>query len=113
MKMAIVGSRTFNEYETLRATLEPYKDKITEIVSGGARGADTLGERWAKEHNKKITIFYPDWDTHGKAAGFIRNKDIVENSDGVVAFWDGKSKGTVHSMKLAEKLDKPLKVVGF
>jgi len=113
MKLAIIGSRTFNDYETLKATLEPYERSITEVISGGAKGADTLGERWAIEHNKETTIFYPDWNKLGKSAGFIRNKDIVENSDGVLAFWDGKSKGTQHSFTLCKKLDVPLKVVVF
>ena len=58
-------------------------------------------------------IFRPDWDRYGKAAGIIRNKDIVENSNMVIAFWDGKSKGTASSIELAKKMDKNLKIVYF
>ena len=57
MRIAIIGSRTFNDYELLQETLENYKDQISVIVSGGARGADTLGERWAKENNIKTDIY--------------------------------------------------------
>jgi len=113
MRIAIIGSRTFNDYELLQETLENYKDQISVIVSGGARGADTLGERWAKENNIKTDIYYPDWDKHGKSAGYIRNKDIVNNSDGVIAFWDGQSKGTQHSFCLCDELGVPIKIVKF
>lgn len=112
-KIAIIGSRTFDDYKLLCKTMEPYKDKIGTIVSGGANGADTLGERWAKENNKETLIFYPDWDKYGKKAGYLRNHKIVENSDGVIAFWDGKSKGTQHSFSLCERLKIPIKIVQF
>lgn len=112
-RIAIIGSRTFNDYELLSNSLEPHKHKISVIVSGGARGADRLGERWANENNIQTDIYYPDWNKHGKSAGYIRNKDIVENSDGVIAFWDGKSKGTLHSISLCEKLGKPISIVKF
>lgn len=111
MKIAIIGSRDFTDKSLLNKTLEPYKPKITYIVSGGAHGADTLGEEWAKENGIETQIFYADWDKHGKRAGFIRNVDIIENCDGCIAFWDGESKGTKHSISLCEKYDKPLKIV--
>lgn len=113
MRIAIIGSRGFNNYTLLQSTLEKYKDKITVVVSGGARGADTLGEQWAKENDKDTDIYLPDWDKHGKGAGFIRNTKIVKNSDGVIAFWDGKSRGTQHSFELCEKFNKPIKIVKF
>lgn len=113
MKIAIIGSRTFSDYSLLEETLKPYEDKITTIMSGGAKGADELGERWANEKEKETIIFYPDWDTYGKRAGYIRNKKIVENSDGVIAFWDGKSKGTQHSFRLCKELNVPLKKIIF
>lgn len=111
MKLAIIGSREFNDYELLQTTLERYKDKINIVVSGGARGADSLGERWAKDNNKKTLIFPADWDKYGKRAGYIRNEDIIKNSDCVIAFWNGISKGTKHSIDLASKFDKPIKIV--
>lgn len=112
-RIAIIGSRTFNDYDLLSKTLEPYKDGISLIVSGGARGADSLGEKWAKENKKSTRIFLPEWKKHGKSAGYIRNKDIVKNSDGVIAFWDGQSKGTQHSFKLCDEMNVPLKIVKF
>jgi len=112
-KIAIIGSRTFNDYELLVSTMESYKDYISVIVSGGAKGADSLGERWAKENNIETDIYYPDWDKYGKKAGFLRNKQIVENSDGVIAFWDGESKGTQHSFRLCDELEIPIKIVKF
>lgn len=111
MKLAIIGSRDFNDYNLLVKTLEPYKSKVTLVVSGAARGADILGEKWAKENNIQTLIFPADWDKHGKRAGFIRNEDIIRNCDGVIAFWDGISKGTSHSLSLSERYNKPLKII--
>jgi len=111
MKLAIIGSRTFNNYELLQETLEPYKPKLTLVVSGAARGADKLGEYWARENKIETLIFPADWDKHGKKAGFIRNEDIIKNCDCCIAFWDGESKGTKHSISLCEKYNKPVKIV--
>lgn len=111
MRIAIIGSRNFNDYNLVTETLLPYKSKITLIVSGGAKGADSLGEKWAIKNNIQTLIFPADWDKHGKRAGFIRNEDIIKNCDGVLAFWDGGSKGTAHSLSLAEKYNKPIKIV--
>jgi hypothetical protein len=113
IKLAIIGSRDFGDYKLLCETLSPYLPKINLVVSGGARGADKLGERWAKENNIQTLIFYANWDKHGKAAGFIRNEDIIKNCDCVIAFWDGKSKGTSHSLSLAKKFGKPTKIINF
>jgi len=113
MKLAIIGSLGFDNYDLLKSTLEQYKDKITEVVSGGTKGADSLGDRWANENDKNTNIFLPDWEKYGKRAGFVRNTDIVENSDAVIAFWDGESKGTQHSFGLCEKSNKPLKIIRY
>jgi hypothetical protein len=104
--LGVVGSRTFNDYELCKKTLDKIVKKLLNkheqiiIVSGGANGADSLAKKYAKEHKIKIIEFLPNWDKHGKAAGFIRNKDIIEKSDILVAFWDGKSAGTLSSIKL-------------
>ena len=111
MKLAIIGSRNFNDYKLLCKSLEPYKSKITLVVSGGAKGADSLGEQWAKENNIEILIFLPDWNKFGKKAGFIRNEDIIKNCDCCIAFWDGESRGTAHSISLCENYNKPLKII--
>ena len=114
----VVGSRTITDYNYIKETLDYFlqnKSEIT-IVSGGARGVDSLAERYAKEHNYELKIFPADWDKYGKSAGYIRNdemhKYISQFSDrGIVAFWDGKSKGTAHNFGLATKYDTPIKIV--
>ena len=105
LKIAIIGSRSFNDYELVKSTLDPVKDRIEFIVSGGARGADKLGEVYAEENNIKTKIYLPNWDEHGKAAGFIRNKQIVENADIIIIYWDGESKGSKSSINIAKKLN--------
>lgn len=111
MKLAVVGSRTFNDYDKVIYTLDKFRDKITVIISGGAKGADTLAERYANQNGIKTVIYYPDWDSHGRSAGFIRNADIVKSSDAVIAFWDGRSKGTKHTIDYAKRLNKPVLIV--
>jgi hypothetical protein len=104
MKIAVVGSRSFDDYSYLHYALLPFK--ITEIVSGGAKGADSLAETYARTYAIPMKIFYPDWDKYGKSAGFRRNQQIVDYADIVVAFWDGESKGTKHSIDIAVKQNK-------
>lgn len=105
MDVAIVGSRNFNNYSFMRSNLLQHfnVDDIKCICSGGAKGADTLAEMFADEFNIPTKVFLADWAKHGKSAGFIRNVDIVDNADIVIAFWDGISKGTKHSIDLAKK----------
>lgn len=119
MKLAIIGGRDFTDYNRLMSAIEDFfpdsggVSRISEIVSGGARGADSLGARYARECGLKLTEFIPDWDRHGKRAGFIRNQDIIENCDCVLAFWDGKSKGTGNSLSIAKRLKKTTLIVYF
>jgi len=109
MKIAVIGSRNFNNYNKLCEILSQYE--ISEIVSGGAKGADSLAERYSKEYNIKITIFYPNWKKFGKSAGPIRNKEIIDYCDHVVAFWDGSSKGTKSSINIANRLKREVNIV--
>jgi hypothetical protein len=114
MRLGIVGSRTFNDYDeftTAMSLIEIWD--CEEIVSGGASGADTLAEKYANQHKIPTKIFKPDWTKYGKKAGFIRNQDIVENSDFLIAFWDGSSKGTKNSIDLAIKTKKPILIYNF
>lgn len=101
MRVGVVGSRGFNDYPLLLSILDKVPS-VDCIVSGGANGADSLAARFAKERNIKLIEFIPDWNLYGKRAGFIRNELIIDNSDIVYAFWDGVSKGTQHSIKLAK-----------
>jgi hypothetical protein len=112
MKLAIVGSRSFSDYALLEKTvldLIPLEE-ISLIVSGGAKGADSLAEEFAKKWNIETLVFKPNWTDYGKQAGFLRNVKIVENADVVVAFWDGESPGTKSSINLAKKKNKKLLV---
>ncbi|MGQ5176980.1 DUF2493 domain-containing protein [Bacillus halotolerans] len=107
IKVIVAGGRDFNDYELLRRKLDSalrnrQKEKII-IVSGKARGADSLGERYAREKGYEISEHPADWDKFGKAAGYIRNKEMAEEADALMAFWDGKSRGTKHMIDLAKK----------
>ena len=115
MKLSVIGSRTFDNYDILKKYLDTINKRveITTIVSGGAKGADSLSEKWAKENNKETLIFLHDWNTHGKKAGFLRNNDIISNCDCVLCFWDGVSKGTEYSITLSKKLNKKCLIVKF
>lgn len=111
MKLAVIGSREFNNWELLNEKVSQLKPTL--IVSGGARGADTLGERYADENNIEKLIFPADWRKFGKSAGYIRNKNIIESCDEVIAFWDGKSRGTMHSINIAKESGKKVHLVRF
>lgn len=117
LKIGVVGSRGFNDYKLLKDTLDEYLDRVFVIVSGGAKGADSLGERWAKENNVKTLIIRPEWrDSEGNyvpSAGFDRNEDIVDNSDIIIAFWDGLSRGTENTISIAKKQAKLEKIVYY
>jgi hypothetical protein len=105
MKIAVVGSRGFNDYDYIANILNNIED-ITLIISGGAPGADRLAELYADKNNINKLILKADWDKYGKSAGIIRNKDIVDNAEYIIAFWDGVSKGTKNSIDRAKKANK-------
>ncbi len=112
-KVAVVGSRTITDYSFIKNLLDGKKDQIQSIISGGANGIDSLAERWAKENNIPITIFLPDWNTYGKRAGYVRNESIIKECDMCLALWDGESKGTLHSVNLCKKHQKPHLLIDF
>jgi hypothetical protein len=125
MKLAIVGSRTFNDYNRMEGYIELIFNNVFNdvyiIVSGGAKGADRLAEKYVETANKyfrypkgvKKDIYLPEWDKYGKSAGFKRNQQIVDACDMVLAFWDGESKGTKHTIDLAKKAKKPTFIIYF
>ena len=104
MRVVIAGGREFNDYELLREICDEHISPDSEIVSGGARGTDKLGERYATETGRDLKIFPADWNKHGKGAGHIRNKQMAEYGDMLIAFWDGESKGTLNMIQTAKKL---------
>lgn len=101
LTIAVVGSRSFNDYSKVKSILDKFLKHGIKLVSGGAAGADTLAERYAKENDLEITVLKPEWNKYGKRAGFMRNEDIIDACDIVVAFWDGKSPGTKNSVDVA------------
>ena len=114
-KVAIVGDRNFLDYSYFKKVIDLYKDVwgISFIVSGGARGVDTLAERYAKENEISYTAFVAEWSKYGKGAGPIRNQKIIENCDVVIAFLVETSKGTKNSVELAKKLNKPILIINL
>ena len=120
MRIVIAGSRGFQDYALLDQTLDRILDKQiepVELVSGHAKGADLLAERFAKENDLPIHIIKPDWKTYGRAAGPIRNRQMLdyamEELSLVVAFWDGKSKGTKNTINTAKSLGIPVEIIHF
>ena len=121
MKIAVVGGRSFNNYSFLKNVLHSTiqeevvkKDQqVSKIISGGATGTDLLAEKYASEFNLETTIFLPNWKKFGKSAGVIRNQDIIQNSDIVVAFWNGISRGTKSSIELSKKYKKKLIIARY
>lgn len=83
------------------------------IVSGKARGADTLGEQFAKEMGFEVEEYPADWDEYGKAAGAIRNEQMASNSEYLMAFWDGKSRGTAHMIKTARRKGLEVRIIKY
>lgn len=111
MKVAIIGSRGFDDYELLKKELS--KHEISLIISGGAKGADSLAEKFADEHNIEKLIFKPEYQIYGKKATFVRNQQIVENCEKLIAFWDELSKGTESTIKKAVKKGKDVEVIRY
>ena len=108
MRTAIVGSRDFEDLEFVEKMVSkiPPFDKAGRpnvIVSGGARGVDRTAEKTARKVGLGVLIFKPDWRL-GKGAAIIRNRKIMENADQVIAFWDGKSRGTLNAITIAQEL---------
>ena len=115
IKLAIVGGRDFSDYPYLTSKIDELRQKytVTEIVSGGAKGADSLGERYAKENHIPTKIFPAQWDVYGRSAGYKRNVLIVEECDMVAAFWDGCSKGTKLTIDIARAQGKTVLIFKF
>ena len=105
--VAVVGSRDYPRPEKVKEFVSKLPiDTI--VVSGGARGVDSWAAEAAQEAGLEVEEYLPEWDKYGRSAGFRRNKDIEENADRCIAFWDGKSRGTRHTMELFLKAGKSL-----
>ncbi len=106
MKVIIAGSREIKDYPLLLEAIKQSGFEIDEVVSGGAAGVDKLGERYAKENGKKLTVFPADWEAYGKGAGPVRNGEMafyVGSAGALIALWDGSSRGTKDMIEKATK----------
>ena len=117
VKVGIVGSRSITSSEYVFSVLDFYLARLLEenevvIVSGSAIGIDSLGAQWAELRKLKTEIYLPDWQTHGKKAGFLRNQQIIDNSDYLIAITTG-SNGTADSIKRAVKKNIPIKIIKY
>ena len=111
----IAGSREFEDYGTAKKYIDFCLYNIRKqykiiIISGGAKGADKLGERYAHENRMKCIYYYPDWEKYGKGAGVRRNSEMVEKADYVICFWNGESRGTRSTVNFAKSMKKPLRI---
>ena len=126
IRIIIAGGRKFNDYEMLKRTMLKIIRKLhdhidfhkIEIVSGNASGADKLGERFAREYHYDLKIMPAQWDLHGKSAGYIRNNEMLvyakeADHSVLVAFWDGKSKGTKNMIDTSRKSLDSVEVVFY
>lgn len=112
-RVIIAGGRDFQDYSMLQQTMDRLlvnvQDEIV-VVCGKARGADTLGERYAQERGYAVHAFPADWAKHGRAAGIIRNEEMAKNADALVAFWDGQSRGTKNMIELGHRYQLKVRV---
>ncbi len=106
MRIAIIGSRGLGVDDLSKFI----PDKVTEIISGGARGIDRCAEEYANKNNLKLTVFLPDYQKYKRGAPLIRNREIIEAADEVIAFGDSKSRGTKHAIDLCRKMNKRITV---
>ena len=111
----IAGSRGFSDYDLLCEKCDKIfsRRKPTLILCGEAKGADLLGKRYAKEHGIPVQSFPAQWDEYGKAAGMIRNKQMLAFADALVAFWDGESRGTENMLDIAANKGIPVRVICY
>jgi hypothetical protein len=103
MRWIIAGGRDFDDYELLRKVASKVIRPGDTVISGGAKGADQLGEQFAGRNNLKVEVYRAEWDKYGKGAGHRRNHQMSLVADGLIALWDGKSSGTKNMIENAHK----------
>ena len=115
IKVAIIGSRSFKNKPLLEETMQIFQathNAIGLIISGGAKGADSMGVQWANRNNIPTIVFYPDFKKRKRAYHF-RNRQIVKECDVLIAFWNGRSTGTKYTIDFAKVMEKEVVVVKF
>lgn len=109
LRIAIVGSRDYPDLTHIIRYIDTLPPNAM-LISGGARGVDRVAEQYAKQRSLMTLIYNADWNMHGKSAGMIRNQQIVDAADKIVAFWDGVSRGTADTIAKAQKAGKAIEV---
>ena len=115
-KVVIAGGREFNDYNLLSTKVSHLiQNKMPDvaIISGVARGADSLGAKWARDNGITVIEKPANWDKLGRAAGYRRNEEMLQIADAVIAFWDGKSKGTKHMIDISKQAGIPVRVINY
>lgn len=111
MKVIIAGSRGITDYNVIVTAIQKSTFSVTEVVSGGARGVDKLGEQFARLNKLALSVYPADWDKYGKSAGYKRNLQMADYADALIAIWDGESKGTKHMIDIAGKKGIPVYIL--
>ena len=115
-RVIIAGGRDFDNYDLLKRKMDHLLSETVEqiqVVCGQARGADSLGQLYAKERGYEVRYYPANWDYYGKKAGMLRNEQMAQNADALVAFWDGKSRGTKNMIENAEKYNLKIRVIKY
>ena len=113
MRIIIAGGRDFKDYRRLKLVVEHNVQNLDciEIICGEAKGADTLGKQLAVSKGWTVHSYPANWERYGKAAGYRRNEEMAKHAEALIAFWDGKSKGTKHMIDSMLLLRKPVVIV--
>ena len=118
-KLIIAGGRDFSDYDLLKSNLDAILEKLSEnninliIVCGMAKGADICGWNWARDNNIPILEYPANWKLHGKAAGPIRNQEMAQVANGLIAFWNGTSRGTENMINTMKELRKDVCIIKY
>ena len=120
-KLIVAGSRNYNDYsefkklidDNIRRILKVNNASDIEFVSGGCRGVDKMGEKYAEENGMNVKVFEADWKKYGKSAGPIRNSEMADYGDALIAFFNGESKGTLDMINKAKKKKMPITIINI
>ena len=111
MRVIIAGSRTIVDPTILVSAIEASGFEISLVISGRARGPDTLGELWAQANNIPVEFYPAEWEKYGKSAGYVRNDAMPKVADAAIVLWDGKSAGSKNMIELMRRKNKPCHVL--
>jgi hypothetical protein len=108
MKVIIAGSRSIEDKEVVLQAIADSKFTITEVISGGAKGVDRMGEEWAEEQGIPFRVIRTGWKRGGRGGGFVNNEDMADQAEALIAVYDGESKGTKHMIDTMRKRGKKI-----